>query len=227
MAMIYLIRHGQASFLKHDYDKLSDLGMQQSQILGQALLNRNQTPSIIAGGNLVRHKETADHCLQAFDQSFNTQVDQRWNEYDHMELLGKHDSAFTDYSTIGEYLKKQDNPMRVLQKVLNDSIEDWIAAKYDYSLSWQEFKQGVWEALNDVASKLGSGESAWVFTSGGPISAILIQLLSLEERQFVDLQGRLVNSSITKVLVGKNKLSLSTYNEYSHLDHNAELITYR
>lgn len=227
MAMIYLIRHGQASFLKNDYDKLSDLGIQQSQILGQSLWSRNQHASAIVRGDLLRHQETAEHCLNAFENSKDVQIDRRWNEYDHMELLAKHNSAFTDYIAIGEYLKKQDNPMRTLQQLLNTSIEDWIDANHQYSQSWREFKKGAWEALNEMASSLGSGESAWVFSSGGPIASILIQLLSLEDKQFIDLQGRLVNSSITKVLVGKNRLSLSTYNEYSHLDHNAELITYR
>ena len=40
MATIYLIRHGQASFGKANYDELSDLGQQQATRLGQALAQR-------------------------------------------------------------------------------------------------------------------------------------------------------------------------------------------
>lgn len=227
MAMIYLIRHGQASFLKSDYDQLSDLGAKQSAILGQAFQDRNQQVTLMERGTLNRHQQTANHCLKTFGDEMEMEVNEGWNEYDHMELLMKHNPDFTDYIAIGEYLKKQDNPMKALQQSLNASILDWIDGKHQYSTSWKSFKQDVLGALNDLASTLEKGKIAWVFTSGGPISVALIELLSLKEKQFVDLQGRLVNSSVTKVIVGKNKLSLSSYNDYSHLDHNSELITYR
>ena len=35
MAAIYLIRHGQASFWKADYDQLSHKGTEQSELLGK------------------------------------------------------------------------------------------------------------------------------------------------------------------------------------------------
>lgn len=227
MAMIYLIRHGQASFLSENYDQLSELGIRQSGVLGDSLKNRNQQVSKVGMGTLLRHQETADHCLDAFGEKVQHATDSRWNEYDHMELLGKHNPTFTDFIVIGEHIKNQGNPMLALQQILNASITDWIAGKHSYSVSWQSFKAGVWEALHDISSSLEKGQTAWVFTSGGPISAVLIQLLSLKDEQFVELQGRLVNSSVTKILVGKNRLSLSTYNDYSHLEHNSDLITYR
>ncbi len=227
MAMIYLIRHGQASFLSSNYDQLSETGEQQSAILGKTLQQKNQQVSLIATGTLSRHEQTASHCLQSFGSNIEMTQDPRWNEYDHMELLSKHNPAFTDYAAIGEYLKQQENPMMALQQVLNASILDWIENKNDYETSWVAFKQGVLDAIAELETKLEKGQTAWVFTSGGPIAAVLVHLLSLKDAQFIDLQVRLVNSSITKILVGRNGLSLSTYNEYSHLDHNPELITYR
>ena len=227
MGVIYLIRHGQAGFLKENYDQLSDLGVKQAQLLGNALKERNQTVSKIQSGSLVRHRKSADHCLESCGKQLSFTVDDRWNEYDHMELLVKHNPRFTDYSAIGDHLKQQENPMRSLQQILNNSIADWIKGEKEYALEWQLFKENSWNALKELADQLNSGENAWVFTSGGPISVILIQLLSLQAEQFVELQGRLVNSSVTKILVGKNGLSLSTYNDYSHLDHDINLITYR
>lgn len=40
MGAVYLIRHGQTSFGKADYDKLSELGVEQSQVLGRSLRAR-------------------------------------------------------------------------------------------------------------------------------------------------------------------------------------------
>lgn len=225
--MIYLIRHGQASFLKSDYDQLSDLGKQQSEVLGRALKDRNQKALHIVSGTMKRHQQTADNCLSSFGETPSIETDGRWNEYDHMELLAKHNPAFTDYTAIGEYLSQYENPMKALQQLLNQSIRDWLDDKHDYSISWQTFKEGVVDSLKNISAKLEKGQTAWVFTSGGPITVVLMELLALSDEQFMDLQARLVNSSVTKVLVGKNRLSLSTYNDYSHLDHNADFITYR
>jgi len=227
MAMIYLIRHGQASFLKEDYDKLSELGIKQSNILGESLKNRKVQPDFATGGSLVRHRETATHCLKSLAYPLDYIEKNHWNEYDHMELLTRHNAAFADYEAIGNYLRAQENPMAALQQVLNDSIRDWIGGKYEYNVSWKQFKDQVWEGLAEVAERIGKGGQAFVFTSGGPIAVIMIMILNLKEKQFIELQGRLVNSSVTKILVGKDKLSLSTYNDYSHLEHNSELITYR
>ena len=227
MAMIYLIRHGQASFLKEEYDKLSELGVTQSGILGESLKNRKIRPDFATGGSLVRHHETATHCLKALGNSVKYEEMGHWNEYDHMELLTRHHPAFTDYEAIGNHLRAQENPMAALQQILNDSILDWMEEKYSYAVTWKQFKARVWEGLTQVADQLEKGGRAFIFTSGGPIAVVMIKMLNLEEKQFIELQGRLVNSSVTKILVGRNKLSLSTYNDYSHLEHNAELITYR
>ncbi|MGH9676067.1 MAG: phosphoglycerate mutase family protein, partial [Candidatus Acidiferrum sp.] len=35
MGRLVLVRHGQASFLQQDYDKLSELGEKQSRLLGE------------------------------------------------------------------------------------------------------------------------------------------------------------------------------------------------
>ena len=62
MGHIYLIRHGQASFGADDYDKLSPLGHQQSERLGQYLAQRSQrmglTWDAVLTGSLRRHAET-------------------------------------------------------------------------------------------------------------------------------------------------------------------------
>ena len=225
--MIYLIRHGQASFLKEDYDKLSELGVTQSRILGESLKARKIKPQLVVGGALVRHRETATHCLEPMGKAMEFTETNHWNEYDHMELLARHNEKFTDYEAIGKHLMLKENPMAELQQILNDSILDWMKEKYTYRVSWREFQAMVWEGLMEVSNKLEKGESAMVFTSGGPIAIVMMKLLELKEEQFIHLQGRLINSSVTKILVGRRQLSLSTYNEYSHLEHDPELITYR
>lgn len=38
MSVIYLVRHGQASFGSDDYDRLSTIGREQAQALGEYLI---------------------------------------------------------------------------------------------------------------------------------------------------------------------------------------------
>ncbi len=47
MSMIYLIRHGQASFGRENYDRLSDLGKRQARILAEFLLRTGFLPDAV------------------------------------------------------------------------------------------------------------------------------------------------------------------------------------
>ena len=65
MAAIYLIRHGQASFGNADYDKLSALGIKQSEILGQHWQLKSM-PSSSYSGDFLRHGQTLKHFMAGF-----------------------------------------------------------------------------------------------------------------------------------------------------------------
>jgi broad specificity phosphatase PhoE len=227
MSVIYLVRHGQASLFSADYDLLTPLGEEQASILGTALSHRKFTPSAVVGGSLKRHIQTKDGYLAAQTFEMEMSVVPAWNEYDHQELLVKHNALFTDFEAIGAHIIKSEVPIKELQKILNDAMWDWIQDKHSYTKTWEQFKAGVWEALNELGSTLQKDQDAIVFTSGGPISAIMMKLLNLDTQAFFDLQQRIVNTSLTKVISGRNGLSLSTFNDYSHLEHNKLLVTYR
>ena len=50
MSSILLVRHGQASFGAADYDNLSDVGHEQSRVLGAALAARGVSPDVVVAG---------------------------------------------------------------------------------------------------------------------------------------------------------------------------------
>lgn len=227
MSVIYLIRHGQASLYNSDYDQLSSVGIKQAETLGDALMQRKIVPSILQGGAMKRHHQTASFCTKSMQSMPTFQECSSWNEYDHKELIVKHNPALDSFDQVTKHLKSKAHPGQALQQLLNDALLDWITDKHNYTLTWDAFKEQSWRELNDLASKLEGKQTAWVFTSGGPIAAILINLLDLKNEQFMSLLGRIVNASVTKIVVGKNGLSLSTYNDYSHLDSEPDLITYR
>lgn len=55
---LWLVRHGQASFGKSDYDNLSETGHEQAYVLGKDLAHRGITPSLIVSGSMKRHRQT-------------------------------------------------------------------------------------------------------------------------------------------------------------------------
>ena len=60
MGAVYLVRHGQASFGKADYDALSETGFEQARVLGESLRARLPRPDALFTGSLRRHRETAE-----------------------------------------------------------------------------------------------------------------------------------------------------------------------
>ena len=87
MPVIYLIRHGQASFGKEDYDQLSEMGWEQSRILGRALQNQDLGVPRSICGTMRRHVETAEATLGELGLAKEWHTDTGFNEYNHSELL--------------------------------------------------------------------------------------------------------------------------------------------
>lgn len=59
MGRLVLVRHGQASFLQQNYDKLSELGEMQSRLLGEYWTRHKTRFDRVCSGPCVRQKNTA------------------------------------------------------------------------------------------------------------------------------------------------------------------------
>ncbi|MEO1798692.1 MAG: phosphoglycerate mutase family protein, partial [Pseudomonadota bacterium] len=84
MGEIILVRHGQANSTATDeesYDRLSDLGHQQAQLLGEHLRGLGETFDLVLSGTLRRHQETAS--AMGFEPD---RLDPRLNELDYFNL---------------------------------------------------------------------------------------------------------------------------------------------
>src|SRR5260370_8526356 len=66
MALLTLVRHGQASFLEDDYDKLSPLGEQQGRILGEYWVRTGTRFDQVYYGPARRHVGTGEAAAAAF-----------------------------------------------------------------------------------------------------------------------------------------------------------------
>jgi len=230
MGAIYLIRHGQASFGAADYDRLSDLGVRQSEALGLALRARVPSVATVWCGSMQRHRQTADACLRTFGQALPLQIDAGFDEYDHDQLIAVYEPRFADRATLGSELMRHDDPARAFQQIFAGAVARWIAGAHDdeYRESWPQFRRRVAEGLARLAGRLGKGETALVFTSGGPIATVAGECLGVPPDKQPQLAWTLANSGITKLLCRGDVVHLSTLNEHAHLEADGRrLVTYR
>lgn len=87
MANIYFIRHGQASFLKTDYDQLSDLGLAQAKALGQYWSRTGQPVDQIFSGQLKRQIQTAQAFLEGAGTYYPICTDAGFDEHHGPEIV--------------------------------------------------------------------------------------------------------------------------------------------
>jgi broad specificity phosphatase PhoE len=230
MGAIYLIRHGQASFASSNYDNLSSVGSEQAHILGQALRERKVQPDLVVCGGMQRHRQTAEHCLRGMEREPAWEEDRGWDEYDHQRMLEAFDPRYARKTDLAAELLKGGDPRRTFQELFSQAAARWVGgeADDDYEETFAEFCARVESALARLHTRLGKAQTALVFTSGGAISAVCRQLLSLANERVMGLSFALANASITKAIYGSSGLRLSTLNEHGHFEgRDPKLLTYR
>ena len=82
MSKILFIRHGQASFMKRDYDQLSELGLEQARQLGLFFKSQGININQAYSGTLLRQQQTAQACLKAMDIELGVQHHHGYNEHE-------------------------------------------------------------------------------------------------------------------------------------------------
>lgn len=233
MGVIYLVRHGQASFGAEDYDQLSPLGQEQARHLGGWINDCRLSVSAIATGTQKRHRQSA----AAFSTACTTPAPESWqedagfNEFDHHEVLVRHRPEFAASQALKDFLAQTHNPRREFQQIFSQAVARWISGRHDtdYAESFAAFRERVTTALKLLIEAADTGQDAWVFTSGGSITAIVQGLLAIPDERIFELNWTLVNTGITKLLHQPGRISLSYVNSHAHLERlkRPELITYR
>lgn len=230
MGAILLIRHGQASFGKADYDKLSRTGERQAVILGESLRHRLKQLDAVYTGTMRRHKQTAEGCLYGMQQQIEPIPMAGWNEYDHEEVIHRYKPAYKNRTLMKADMARTLNPKRAFQKMFSAAIERWMSGDYDdeYAESWLAFEQRCVNALHTLISDLGQSKTALVFTSGGPITAITQHLMNIPHENIFRVNWTLANCGITKIIYSEDNRYLSCLNEHAAFEGKyQDLITYR
>jgi broad specificity phosphatase PhoE len=190
-------------------------------VLGETLAARGITPDLVVRGTMRRHRQTLEHASSAAGWSPEVVEDEGWNEFDHVQMLSMHPSSYGE----GEVLSRAE-----FQRWFEEATLRWTGGAYDedYDESFASFGTRVDAALRRTAERLEPNQTAVVFTSGGPVSWVASSLLGAGADIWVQLNPVTVNSSVTKVVVGRRGMTMVSFNDHSHLEAAGDgFITYR
>lgn len=234
MVALYLIRHGQAGFGKADYDQLSSLGFIQGQRLAPVFAGFGRRFAGVVTGGMRRHLETAAACLELMPPDLLPTgpfgVDPGLAEYDHEALLRLERPDLDGPLAVQQFLAGAENPKRAFQTLFAAAFARWVAGDDGVPgfETWDAFKGRVAAALKRLidAATTADGDIL-VFTSGGPIAAIMQRVLNIPDAEILPLNWSLNNGAITRLTVARGKVHLGYLNNFAHLEASPELITYR
>jgi broad specificity phosphatase PhoE len=239
MGRLLLVRHGQASFLEQDYDKLSSAGETQARVLGEYWTQRQVTFDRVFSGPRVRQKDTAKIVGESYRSAGlafpELVVMQEFDEYAADAVLEKSlphliesDSRIRELRRAFLASDGADERHKSFQKMFEIVIGRWVAAELEVSgvETWSEFCARVNRGLAHIASTSRPGEEVAVFSSGGPISVAMQRALNLSPRDTLGTLWMSRNCSYSEFLFSGDRFTLSAFNAFPHLDDPA-LLTYR
>jgi broad specificity phosphatase PhoE len=236
MSTLYLIRHGQASFGIQNYDKLSERGILQSRVFAEHILAHDVKFSALYTGAMARHQETLAPLLSLYAERGHAlpPVDkmEEFNEYDWLHVISEiFPQLMKEDPSLNWDMAKLLSDKKTFQRIFETAILRWASGNYTSSSlpKWEDFLSRVHRGIDRIMKNHGTGENIAVFTSGGPISAVMQKVLHLSYEDTVKISWLIINASITRFKFTHDRMMLSTFNEHTYLElyTGDNLVTYR
>lgn len=239
MATLLLVRHGQASFLEQNYDKLSPLGEEQARLLGKYWAQRRIKFDRTCVGPRTRQKDTvklvADGYLEAGLAFPEPLVLSEFDEYQGEEVIRQSlprllesdakismlHEAFQSASDSGE--------LRVtFQKLFEAVISEWVRGTITLEgvETWPKFCARVNSGLTKFLASGSRGERVAIFTSGGPIAVAMQRALHVSPETTLQVCWMSRNTSWSEFLYATHRFTLSSFNVHSHIE-DPTMLSYR
>ena len=245
VSRLILVRHAQATLSLDrtrafdDYDKLSPLGMVQSEALGEELVSAGLIFERTFIGPAARHSQTAEIVGAVYKRCGH-----RWPEPVIQEGLAEHDGArvverallhpnFRDELKELEGLAAEEGSgsksvQGAFFSVFRSVTRKWARRELPEELvkeSWQDFRERVGVSVGEIFEIAQRGATMGVFTSGGPIGSTVASVLGLSDEQALELAWVVQNATLTELLFRDGRASLKSFNVLPRLG-SPELSTY-
>jgi broad specificity phosphatase PhoE len=234
MSTLYLVRHGQASFGKEDYDQLSELGYQQAKITGEYLA-KITAPSIFVSGSLKRQKQT----LQEIKKGFSDQINQTaksleldaFNEFDHRNILEVvHPKLKETHADMLASVTTCEIALKEFLQLYKAAIYRWVKNEGDFKENFSIFTHRIETGLKSLMSLLNAkqGQDIILVSSAGPISSCMQFGTDMSAENAFSLCDVMVNTAISSLKFDEDLSPVMSYfNNFQHLVNAESEVTYR
>lgn len=239
MSSLFLVRHGQASFLERNYDKLSAKGEEQSRMLGEYWTGLKICFDRVFSGPKVRQRETARIVGEAYKSAGlpwpEPAVLPEFDEFQAEAVLERslpelieRDSdirrmhqAFKDSQTRPEQFK-------TFQQIFEVVIGRWADGKMPLEgiEPWSDFSARVQRGLTHLSMNGSHGQRIAIFSSGGPVGVAMQRALDLSTEATLKAAWMVRNCSYSEFLFSAGRFTLSSYNATPHFT-DPEFLTHR
>jgi broad specificity phosphatase PhoE len=239
MAVIYLIRHGQASFGSEDYDRLSDLGRRQAMLLGTHLKRTHAPFDALVSGALRRQQDTLSAIVEALDVAApEPGTSDAFNEYDHAGVIRAYLPLFMSRIGAPRGLEEAEvfRNHRLFEFAFRFMVKAWMDnTPHDLEglEDWRDFCARVCAGLERILAAHGPKARLVVVTSGGTIAAALRAVLGLSNKRTLSMNWSIYNASLTQLYYGQSAKHedalLLGFNNVAHLELSGgrDFITFR
>ena len=173
MGVIYMVRHGQASFGRDNYDELSEKGFEQSRILARYWLKTGVEADAIYSGEMVRQRDTAKEVMNIWTEAGlalpELQFVKEFNEYNSKALILSHlEDLIREDPSVNEDLKVIYTDKKAFQRIFEKIIAKWSTGTlYKPGIqTWDEFKTTIHSGIRKIMADNGRSKNIVIFTSG-------------------------------------------------------------
>lgn len=239
MSRLLIVRHGQASFLEPDYDKLSIKGEAQSRMLGEYWVRHGLHFDRVYTGPRKRQRDTAGIVGEVYKEAGLEWPEPKvLQDFDEFKAEAVMQRALAELVKTDEHVRKlhqdflnaggTEDRFRTFQRVFEVVIGRWARCELEVPgiEAWADFCSRVHRGLQHMVENGNSGSRLVVFSSGGPAGVAMQKALDLSIDATLKSGTMMRNSAYSEFLFSPGRFTLSTYNANPHLT-DPDFITYR
>src|SRR6266487_616948 len=236
MSVLFMVRHGQASFDSDDYDQLSARGVEQARRLGAHWAELHLIFDHVYVGPRRRHRQTLEAIAAVYRE-----CELLWPEPVELPELDEHCGQDVFTRSLPDLMQRDPAIREMKEKLRKDSdtaerdylrlfqkvMQMWV--RRELSLpdleAWHEFRGRVRRGLASITNAAGSKKKVAAFTSGGPVAAAMGFALNLDDEKTLELMWVVHNAAYTEFLFSRGRFSMVKLNAVPHLT-NPQLLTF-
>ncbi|HET7873668.1 MAG TPA: histidine phosphatase family protein [Terriglobales bacterium] len=239
MSHLVLVRHGQASFLEKDYDRLSPKGERQGLLLGEYWARHKIIFEHVYSGPKLRQRHTARLAGEAYrDAGLPWPETELLPEFDEFQAEAVIDRTLPGLIENDERIRclhrefqaatTRPAQFKTFQRLFEVVIGRWAAGELPLEgiEPWPDFVARVRGAIRKLTGNGARGRRIAIFTSGGPMAVAMQYALELSTPATLKTAWMVRNCAFSEFLFTPERFTLSFYNATPHLT-DPELLTHR